>query len=465
MANNGVVVFAPLNTDDLVTVLGCNSHDVATLCSYTNINKFALYKPFRCNPDHPYEVTTAERKAQTYGISLGYIASATSAAVNLVANLQTVMPTTPKWTYLPPRPGTDWCRMTDFINENSPTGPGYNRNAKPPMSGFRDITLFKSEFGSESKVYSFNFKWGSASHQGANDTSGIEIPITELHPTITNGTWRFGLLIFFPNGEKLQVAVASSPSAIQDNLSQPGDMMIRPAGTAQLKELFTTAFNSGIREINAIPFLGNDLSRSGYGNSDSWKVQASTQLISMPLGEKIKINLSDRFSNVSIALNSITIKYLDRAGNAKATYVLTPTDASSGQHQTQLAAPSNSNSVRCQIEADFTISGTMASGDSVAKGGIFIGLEQTLVNTFVSTLERHNGTSFAAIGSITTLGGRYRMIATDAQDSTSDDRSAVMNYIENLPRRSTYATDLAIHLGLSLDGAIFNSSNYFIHHG
>ena len=121
MANNGVVVFAPLNTDDLVTVLGHNSHDVATLCSSAQINKFARYKPVRY--DKVGELTAAERKSVSYGLVLTYIASATSAAVNLTANLQTSIPPSLAWAYNLGRPGTDWCSTTDFINEASPTGP------------------------------------------------------------------------------------------------------------------------------------------------------------------------------------------------------------------------------------------------------------------------------------------------------------------------------------------------------
>ena len=264
------------------------------------------------------------------------------------------------------------------------------------------------------------------------------------------------MLVFFRLGEMLQVAMASAPSALSDSAS-PGNMMVRPAGTGQLKELFTNAFNAGVREINAIPFIGKDISRGGVGTADRWMAQASSQLISMPLGEMIKIALSERFSNVSLSLNSIIIKYLDRAGNVKATYTLTPTDASTGMHETSLAAPSASGSVRCQIVVDFTISGTMASSDSVSKSVMRIGLGGSYINTAVSTLERYVS-SWSAISSITTLGGRYRFTATDAQDTTSDDRSSIMNYIESLPRRSSNAANISIYPALSLDGARFNSS-------
>ena len=465
MANNGVVLFAPLNTDDVSNVLGHASHDVATLCSSPKINIFAMYKPFRY--DKVSEVTTAERQSKSYGIALGYIAKSTSAAVNLVNNQQTALPSVPKWTYEPPRPGTDWCRMTDFINENSPTGPGYNHSAKPPMSGFNDITIFQSEFGSESKVYSFNFKWGAASNQGANDTSGIEIPITVLKSDITNGTWRFGLLIFFPVNGKYTVGVAGANKTIPQPTEnfQPGDMMIRPAMTGRISSLLTNAYNSGVRELDAIPFLASNLSRGGNGNEDSWRFQASSEVISMPMGEKIKIYLSDRFKNVVITFNKITITYLTASGsNAGPNYTLYPTTNTAQMYQTSFADPSASNAVRCKIVLEFDITGEMASGDKILKSQLKVGLNNNaFIDTFPSTLERDinkNG-NWSTISQIDALNGRYRITATDTGPTT--ETSAIMNFFAALPRGLNKGLHMQIRPSVSLDGANFMTTNYFYH--
>ena len=460
MGHNAGLIYAPVNTDDVVETIGEGSHDVVTLCSSSKINKWAKWKPVRY--DKPEELTEAERQSVSFGLAFGYIAQATSAAVNLLANLQSGLPAVPAWTYAAPRPGTDLGRITDFTNSTNAANPGYNHNAKPPISGFADLTIFKSEFGLASKIYNFNFKWGESSNQGANDTSGIEIPINKLSSTITDGTWRFGLLVVFPQSGKFKVALACAPSAISASVTQPGDMMIRPAATGELSSLYAAAFSAGNKELDAIPVLVKDASRTNAtGSADRWTVQASSQFISMPLGEKIKIKLSDRFANVSLTFNSIVITYLDAAGTSKASYTLVPTTASSGMSKTTLAAPSASGSVRCKVVLDFTISGTMAASDYVLKTQMQVGLGGSAVGDTNPTLEQYNS-AWVSISQISALSGRYRITATDAARTTM---STIMNYIESLPRRSSGSADISVYPMLTLDGARFNTSNHFIHHG
>lgn len=462
MAHGAGHITAPVNTDDVALTIGADSSDVGTLCSSARINKFAKWKPVRYNKVN--ELTEAERRSVSFGIAFGYIASATSEAVNLLANLQTAVPTPPSWGYAAPRPGTDWCRLTDFLNSNNDASPGYNHYAKAPMSGFMDITLFKSEFALASKVYPFNFKYGPASYQGVNDTSGIEIPINELNSTITNGTWRLALLIYFPQSGKYKVAVSAANAAISES-ARPGDVMVRPANSGEVASLYNAAWNAGVRELDAIPVLAKDLSRtSGSGTENRWTFQASSQIVSMPRGERIKIKLSDRFANVALTFNSIKIEYLDTAGTVKASYTLTPTGASSGMHDTLLAAPSASGSTRCRITLDFNMSGTMASSDNVPKSKVETGLSGILVDAPSSTLERSTdgGSTWTSLSHITVLGGRFRLTAMDPQTGIMSD---LMNMIESLPRRSSNAALIHIYPTVSLDGSKFNTSDYFNHHG
>ena len=408
------------------------------------------------------DLTEADRRSVGFGIAFGYIASATSEAVNLLANLQTAVPAPPSWTYTRPRPLIDPTRITDFLNSNNDKAPGYNHNAKAPMSGFTDITLFKSEFGSASKVYPFNFKYGPASYQGVNDTSGIEIPITELNSAITDGTWRLALLIYFPQSGKYKVAISAANSAISDT-AQPGDMMVRPANSGEVAALYNAAWDAGVRELDAIPVLVKDLSRtSGTGSADRWVFQASSQIVSMPRGEKIKIYLSDRFANVALTFNTIKIEYLDIAGTVKRTYLMEPSGV--GLADTQLAAPSASGSTRCRITLDVNLSGIMAGSDNVPKFLIRTGLSGVLVNASVSTLERttDNGATWSSLSHITTLSGRYRITATDPQTSAM---SSLVNMIEHLPRRTDYPSLMHLYPTLSLDGVKFMTSDYFNHHG
>lgn len=460
MAHSAGIITAPVNTDDVSETVGLNSSDIGTLCSTALINKFAMWKPVRLAKRG--DLTEADRRSVGFGIAFGYIASATSEAVNLLANLQTAVPAPPSWTYTRPRPLIDPTRITDFLNSNNDKAPGYNHNAKAPMSGFTDITLFESEFGSASKVYPFNFKYGPASYQGVNDTSGIEIPITELNSAITDGTWRLALLIYFPQSGKYKVAISAANSAISDT-AHPGDMMVRPANSGEVAALYNAAWDAGVRELDAIPVLVKDLSRtSGTGSADRWVFQASSQIVSMPRGEKIKIYLSDRFANVALTFNTIKIEYLDIAGTVKRTYLMEPSGV--GLADTQLAAPSASGSTRCRITLDFNLSGIMAGSDNVPKFLIRTGLSGVLVNASVSTLERttDNGATWSSLSHITTLSGRYRITATDPQTSAM---SSLVNMIEHLPRRTDYPSLMHIYPTVSLDGVKFMTSDYFNHHG
>ncbi len=460
---NGIIT-GPVNDSDLAVVLGVRRRRWKSFCTCPWINPWAMFKPVPLAKIE--DLTLADRQSVNFGIALGYMASAKSEAVLMTEELQPDLPEAPAWAYAPPVRGQHTFRINDFVNNENPSAPGYNSHAKPPMSGFSDITLFQSEFGSESKVYSFNFKWGPASNQGANDTSGIEIPITMLCSNITDGNWRLGLLIYFPVGNGFVVGIASSPEPISDT-AQPGQMMIRPGATGRLSQLFNKVYSEGLKELDAIPILAYRLNRASgaSGSQDRFMFDADSKIISMPLGERIKIKLASRFADVHVTFNSITIKYLDKPGNSKATYTLSPTNAASGQHITQLAPPSATNSVRCSIVLDFNMTGLMASGDSVPKSLIKVGISNIFINSPEITLERYLDSEWTGLGAIVTLGGRYRLTATDILNPNSDDRSALMNLIENLPRRATYSVDNAIRPYISLDSNIFASGNYFYHHG
>lgn len=64
--NNGKITH-PISIDDVKSVLGESSNDIATLCKSANINMFSRYKPV----SYPklFDVTDAERKSIGHGIS------------------------------------------------------------------------------------------------------------------------------------------------------------------------------------------------------------------------------------------------------------------------------------------------------------------------------------------------------------------------------------------------------------
>lgn len=99
---NGTRIVSPINLQEPYTVMGVSKtgtyYDVGYICSNSHgrINKWARNKPIRVN--QPGEITDAQKHSASFGLSATFSASANAV-----------------WNYLPPRPGTDWCRLTDFV--------------------------------------------------------------------------------------------------------------------------------------------------------------------------------------------------------------------------------------------------------------------------------------------------------------------------------------------------------------
>lgn len=64
--NNGKIT-PPISIDDVKSVLGESSNDVATLCKSTKINKWSKNKPIKHNC--LFKPTEAQKKEANYGIS------------------------------------------------------------------------------------------------------------------------------------------------------------------------------------------------------------------------------------------------------------------------------------------------------------------------------------------------------------------------------------------------------------
>lgn len=134
MSNNNGIISAPIGLQpDVYGVLGLvktgTYYDVGYACSneHGRTNKWARYKPVRYNT--PGEITEANRKSVYQGLSVSPYG-----AQGLYNEYNAGMPNA--WKYLAPRPGTDWCRMTDFD--------GYNHEAEPFLrSGMPEGSSFQ----------------------------------------------------------------------------------------------------------------------------------------------------------------------------------------------------------------------------------------------------------------------------------------------------------------------------------
>lgn len=126
MSISGSRIVPPISLREVYTLMGVTPtngiHDLAYICGNRHLrtNPWALYKPERVNT--PAEITLAQRKANNCGLT-PYLVSTLSGLADAYQQHDTDMH---GWIYNAPRPGTDWCRLTDFV--------GYNHAAKPPYT-------------------------------------------------------------------------------------------------------------------------------------------------------------------------------------------------------------------------------------------------------------------------------------------------------------------------------------------
>lgn len=121
MSVNNNRISAPIGLQEVYSLLGVSKtgtyYDVGYICGngHGKINKWSKHKPVRY--DSPSELTNAQWESALYGMGVTYS-----------SNIDTVIEAalSGDWEYLPPRPGTDWCRLTDFV--------GYNHSCLKPCT-------------------------------------------------------------------------------------------------------------------------------------------------------------------------------------------------------------------------------------------------------------------------------------------------------------------------------------------
>ena len=233
MNSNGIIT-APVSIDDVKTVLGVASNDLAVLCSSPKINMWAKYKPVPLNKNfNSDEWDQANNfwkndavwwKGENFedtsicGMKVGVAADNTAAAlINLYdGNLN-------GWAQkLPSGGASEPFRLSDFI--------GYNHNAVTPfgghLSGFAVYNTDKS---------AYKIQCGMSY---VNTTSNTEFYLTDLGVL---GESYFGCLVVDSNGSVAATINATSP----------------------LKDAGFTAINDAVSTVTAkqtykiVPFLLN----------------------------------------------------------------------------------------------------------------------------------------------------------------------------------------------------------------
>lgn len=152
--NNGKIT-PPISIDDVKSVLGESSNDLATLCKSPNINKWSKNKPIKHNC--LFKPTEAQKKEANYGISnipyyrlLGKMAQdVINGSMKNATNISTLDTRIEPWHYQQPMGGyASPYRLGDFD--------GYFANASAPIGAITETEIESSLSGKVSVVFNKN---------------------------------------------------------------------------------------------------------------------------------------------------------------------------------------------------------------------------------------------------------------------------------------------------------------------
>lgn len=224
MVNNGIIT-PPISIDDVKSVLGESSNDLATLCKSANINKWAKYKPISIGK--PFNIIEQDRANCRYGLDF----TTNSILTNMFKrgssfslstySLTNILDASSEWTYSRPIGGSSSpYRLGDFVN-NEPYTDGYRPKTQPPLGGFSngvigldsyktrtistsagktDSSALNVSLEGTSLLYtSFKCRWAgsdlySQSWQALGMVGSDVIPINNILD-INNGYYRLGLVV------------------------------------------------------------------------------------------------------------------------------------------------------------------------------------------------------------------------------------------------------------------------------
>ena len=222
--NNGKIT-PPISIDDVKSVLGEPSNDLATLCKSANINKLARYKPISIAK--LFNITEYDRANCRYGLDFTSNSILTTnfrrgSSFSLsVCSLTDVLNASSEWIYTRPRGGSSSpYRLGDFVN-NETLNDGYNAKTSAPLGGFTngvigldsyktrslstssgktDSSALNVSLEGTSLLYtSFKCRWAgsdlySQSWQAIGMVGSDVIPINNILD-INDGYYRLGLVV------------------------------------------------------------------------------------------------------------------------------------------------------------------------------------------------------------------------------------------------------------------------------
>lgn len=207
--SNGKIT-APVSIDDVKSVLGESSNDVATLCKSDNINKWSKNKPIKHNC--LFKPTEAQKKEANYGISnipyyrlLGKMTQdVINGSMENATNISTLDTRIEPWHYQQPIGGyASPYRLGDFD--------GYFANASAPIGAITETEIESSLSGKVSVV--FNKNTDTVSSLTFNDlASEKDFSNQYLGLCLSNGNKSFYMTqkIGFDEGDDVTISMLDS---------------------------------------------------------------------------------------------------------------------------------------------------------------------------------------------------------------------------------------------------------------
>ena len=242
---NGTRIVSPINLQEPYTVMGVSKtgtyYDLAYICgnSHGRINKWSRHKPVRVN--QPGIITDAQFKSANFGLTIPAKSTDFKTAINNAT-----------YSYNPPRPGTDWCRLADFE--------GYDHAAKPFLS---------AGFGNGEKIEVNRYLKPKKTFTFTRNTSASSIQPSDFANSIINtiGKGRIAAIIF-PGTTLQPYPGMGNPLSLQT-----GDYITDAEPSIEVD--FTDVRLGGTSVVFAIAFEAANLSYmplpgAGNGNLGYW---------------------------------------------------------------------------------------------------------------------------------------------------------------------------------------------------
>lgn len=219
----------PIGMGDISQAVGYSSLDLGTLISSSSssINKWAKYKPVRCN--NWGIISAQERAVANYGLSIPGAGYGSIAGSNgMIANLASA-----DWTYLRPRGGSnnEPFRMLDFD--------GYRSGATAPIAALSNGTTQSS---SSTMDVGVGFSRNIASQTGFLTLADLHVDGHSISDPFSN--YYFGVCLYYSDSVYFATTMTDTYGAIGASLSEIG---------LSVKDVAVPG--SGSRTYRVIPFF------------------------------------------------------------------------------------------------------------------------------------------------------------------------------------------------------------------